>query len=74
MSHAHVAPEERAHKPSLEGFTGIFLAVFTVFLFVALASLVCTQDWRTYLPGAEGAKSVFSGVKSAAYTAISLLI
>lgn len=74
MSSAQVARQERVRKSSPEGFTGIFLAVFIVFLFVALFCVVCTLDWRTFLPGAEGAKSVFGGVKSAAYTAISLLI
>ena len=58
---------------SLEGFKGIFLVTFIVFLAVALASMLFAQNWRTYLPGAEGARSMFDGVKTAVYTVISQL-
>ena len=58
---------------SLKGFHGIFVVIFIVFLGVALASMLFTQDWRTYLPGAEGARSMLDGVKTAVYTVISQL-
>jgi succinate dehydrogenase/fumarate reductase cytochrome b subunit len=58
---------------SLEGFLGIYLVLFIVFLLLALAFLVCAQNWRTLLPGAEGARSIWDGVKSAVYTVISQL-
>jgi hypothetical protein len=58
---------------SLKGFQGIFVVMFIVFLGVALASMLFTQDWRTYLPGAEGARSMLDGVKTAVYTVISQL-
>ena len=58
---------------SLKGFQGTFVVIFIVFLLVALASMLFTQDWRTYLPGAEGARSMLNGVKSAVYTVISQL-
>jgi hypothetical protein len=47
--------------------------IFIVFFVVALASMLLAQDWRTYLPGAEGARSMLDGVKSAVYTVISQL-
>jgi hypothetical protein len=37
---------------SLEGFKSIFVLTFVVFLAVALASMLCVQNWRTVLPGA----------------------
>ena len=58
---------------SLKGFQGIFVVIFIAFLGLALASMLFTQNWRTSLPGAEGAKSMLSGIKSAAYTVISQL-
>jgi len=63
-----------AHRMgSLEGFKGIFVVTFVVFLAVALASMLFAQNWRTFLPGAEGARSMFDGVKAAVYTVISQL-
>ena len=58
---------------SLKGFQGIFVVMFIVFLAVALASMLCAQNWRSFLPGAEGARSMFDGVKTAVYTVISQL-
>jgi hypothetical protein len=58
---------------SLEGFKGIFVVTFIVFLAVALASMLCAQNWRTVLPGAEGARSMFDGVRTAVYTVMSQL-
>jgi light-harvesting complex 1 beta chain len=58
---------------SLKGFHGIFAVMFVVFGVVALASMLSAQNWRTFLPGAEGARSMFDGVKSAVYTVISQL-
>ena len=66
-------PMATRREGSLEGFQGIFVVMFIVFAVVALASMLSTQNWRTYLPGAEGARSMFDGVKSAVYTVISQL-
>ena len=60
-------------KDSLSGFHGIYAVTFIVFLLLALASLVCLQNWRSLLPGAEGARSMLDGVKTAVYTVISQL-
>ncbi len=60
-------------RDSLRGFHGIYAVTFIAFLLLALASLLCLQNWRSLLPGAEGARSMLDGVKSAAYTVISQL-
>lgn len=60
-------------KDSLSGFHGIYAVTFIVFLLLALASLLCLQNWRSLLPGAEGARSMLDGVKTAVYTVISQL-
>jgi light-harvesting complex 1 beta chain len=73
MAHETVDYHPTHAQGSLEGFQGIFVVMFIVFLAVALASMLCAQNWRTFLPGAEGARSMFDGVKSAVYTVISQL-
>jgi light-harvesting complex 1 beta chain len=73
MTHQPVAHHPTHHEGSLKGFQGIFVVMFIVFLFVAMASMLCLQNWRTFLPGAEGARSMLDGVKSAVYTVISQL-
>jgi hypothetical protein len=35
--------------------------------------MLFAQNWRTVLPGADGARSMFDGVKTAVYTVISQL-
>lgn len=60
-------------KDSLKGFHGIYAVTFIAFLLLALASLLCLQNWRSLLPGAEGARSLFDGVNTAVYTVISQL-
>ncbi|HEU4457704.1 MAG TPA: hypothetical protein VFR90_01105 [Methylibium sp.] len=54
-------------------YRGIFLTSFAVFLVVALLAQVLTWHWRTWLPGAEGEKSLIGGVRSAVYTVMSHL-
>jgi light-harvesting complex 1 beta chain len=73
MTHQTAGFHATTRKGSLEGYHGTFAVMFIVFLVVALASLLFTQDWRTYLPGAEGARSMLNGVKTAVYTVISQL-
>lgn len=56
-----------------EGFRVIYAATYVVFLLLALACLLCLQNWRSLLPGAEGARSMLEGVRTAVYTVISQL-
>jgi len=64
-------------KPLLQGetrsFWVIFALGFSVFLAIALFGQLLGWHWRTWLPGAEGVKSVFGGVKAAVYTFMSHL-
>lgn len=49
----------------------IYLLSFVVFLLIALAGALLGQPWRSWLPGAEGVKSLFGGVNAAVYTFMS---
>ena len=55
-------PQER------KAFFGIFVVSFAVFLVIALCAQLLTLQWRTWLPGAEGEKSLIGGVKAAVDT------
>lgn len=54
-------------------FGAIFAVGFAVFLVIALVAQVLGWQWRSWLPGAEGVKSVTGGVKAAVYTFMSHL-
>jgi len=66
-------PAAGGRESTLEGFRGIYAVTFVIFLLFALASLLCLQNWRSLLPGAEGARSMLDGVRTAVYTVISQL-
>lgn len=51
----------------------IFAASFSVLLVIALFGQLLGWHWRSWLPGAEGVKSIFGGVKAAVYTFMSHL-
>jgi light-harvesting complex 1 beta chain len=54
-------------------FQAIFLAGFVLFWVIAIVGELLGWHWRTWLPGAEGVKSLTGGVKSAVYTFMSQL-
>jgi light-harvesting complex 1 beta chain len=54
-------------------FWPIFVLSFAVFMAIALVGALGGQQWRTWLPGAEGAKSLLGGVKDAVWTFMSHL-
>jgi thiosulfate reductase cytochrome b subunit len=58
---------------SLKGFHTIFAALFLAFLVLVLVAPLFNQNWRSLLPGAEGARSAWDGVRCAVYTVISQL-
>jgi light-harvesting complex 1 beta chain len=74
MAHriAHEAAAQALKSDSKTFFT-IFVVGFAVFLSIALVSQVLTWQWRTWLPGAEGEKSLVGGVRAAVYTFMSHL-
>ncbi len=65
-------PEPVAVENS-RGFWVIFAISFTVFLVIACFGQLLGWSWRSWLPGAEGVKSVFGGVKAGVYTFMSHL-
>jgi hypothetical protein len=73
MAHESAVVHTFHREVSLEGFKGIFIVLFVVFLGLAMASMLCAQNWRNLLPGAEGARSMWDGVRTAVYTVISQL-
>jgi light-harvesting complex 1 beta chain len=57
----------------LNGYRMIFLVLFCVFMALAVLGQLLALNWRTWLPGAEGTKTILVSVKSAVYTVISQL-
>jgi light-harvesting complex 1 beta chain len=52
----------------------IFMVGFAVLFVLVLLGTLFGIHWRNYLPGAEDAKSMSQGVKSAVYTFMSHII
>ena len=73
MAYEIVGTHSTHRTGSLKGFEGTFVVMFIAFLAVTVALTLVAQDWRAFLPGAEGAKSMLDGVKRAVYTVISQL-
>ncbi len=69
---ASTLPHEPAKSDGV-AFNGIFVASFVLFLAIALFAQLLRWEWRAWLPGAEGEKSMIHGVKSAVYTFMSNL-
>jgi light-harvesting complex 1 beta chain len=67
FAHRH---EGQAHSVST---FSIFLAGFVLFGVIAVVGQLLGCQWRSWLPGAEGVKSMAGGVKSAVYTFMSHL-
>lgn len=68
------APQHQLMKEDFKAFYGIFAVSFVVFLAIALVGQVLGCQWRSWLPGAEGVKSLTGGVKAAVYTFMSHLL
>ncbi len=66
--HAHAVVETRSAS-----FMTIFTVAFLVFAAIAVVGQVLGWHWRSWLPGAEGVKSMTGGIKSAVYTFMSHL-
>jgi light-harvesting complex 1 beta chain len=66
----HEAPSAQEDRKS---FLLLFVAAFIVFLAIALVGQTLGLQWRSWLPGAEGVKSVTGGVKASVYTFMSHL-
>jgi light-harvesting complex 1 beta chain len=64
---------EGVPKNDAATFRGIFFVSFVVFLTIAVLAQMVALPWRSWLPGAEGQKSLVGGVKSSVYTFMSYL-
>ena len=60
-------------REDIRNYWLIFAASFAVFMAIALAGQLLGWQWRAWLPGAEGVKSLNGGVKAAVYTFMSRL-
>jgi light-harvesting complex 1 beta chain len=54
-------------------FRYLYVVLFCVFLLLAMLGQMLFMEWRNWLPGAEGTRSMYDSVKSAVYTVISQL-
>jgi light-harvesting complex 1 beta chain len=69
--HAQLTHSE-AQTPHQE-FRYLYVVLFCVFLLLAMMGQMLFMEWRNWLPGAEGSRSMYDSVKSAVYTVISQL-
>jgi light-harvesting complex 1 beta chain len=67
-----VPTREMAETHSVS-FLTLFGVSFVVFAAIAIVGQVLGWHWRSWLPGAEGVKSMTGGVKAAVYTFMSHL-
>ncbi|UXH78591.1 hypothetical protein [Roseateles amylovorans] len=63
---SHAAQDTRTDE-------AVFLVSFIFVLLIALAAQMLFLEWRAWLPGAEGEKSLIKGVRSGVYTFMSHL-
>ena len=61
-------------KEDFRAYYGIFALSFIVLFAIALIGQLLGWQWRSWLPGAEGVKSMTGGVKAAVYTFMSHLM
>jgi light-harvesting complex 1 beta chain len=63
----------QAMETTSVSFITIFALSFVLFSAIAVVGQLLGAQWRTWLPGAEGVKSLTGGVKAAVYTFMSHL-
>jgi len=51
-------------------FHSLFVTTFIVFLVVAIIAHILVWQWRPWLPGADGYRSMIDGVKAAVNTVL----
>lgn len=73
MVHIETGKPHSAVMPELRNEGIIFALSFIVLMTIALLGQLIGWHWRSWLPGAEGAKSIFGGVKAGVYTFMSNL-
>lgn len=73
MANAHPAHAVREPGTGSLSFRTIFAVGFLLFASIAVVAQMLGWNWRSWLPGAEGVKSMTGGVKAAVYTFMSHL-
>jgi light-harvesting complex 1 beta chain len=73
MAHTSEVMHRHGSETRSVSTRSIFLLGFVLFGVIALVGTLVGAPWRSWLPGAEGVKSVAGGVKSAVYTFMSHL-
>jgi light-harvesting complex 1 beta chain len=73
MAYSHAQHQSSEPQAPIKEFRYLFFVLFCVFTSVAVIGQVLFMEWRSWLPGAEGSRSMFESVKSAVYTVISQL-
>ncbi|MGC4075728.1 MAG: hypothetical protein QM702_01575 [Rubrivivax sp.] len=74
MAHIESAMPRPGAAGDSRSFWIIFALSYVAFLIIALIGQLLGWHWRSWLPGAEGVKSIFGGVKAAVYTFMSHLL
>ncbi len=73
MAQSIDVPHHTVVHKDRRSFWPIFALSFAVFMAIAVAGQLLGWQWRSWLPGAEGVKSLHGGVKAAVYTFMSNL-
>jgi light-harvesting complex 1 beta chain len=73
MTQAQLQALEEAAKTRSLSFLTIFAVGFVIFAAIAVVAGALGLQWRSWLPGAEGVKSLTGGVTAAVYTFMSHL-
>ena len=66
-------PARESQETHSVSFLTLFTVSFVVFAAIAVVGQMLGWHWRSWLPGAEGVKSMTGGVKAAVYTFMSHL-
>ena len=73
MAEITTVPVSNAALQDSKTYEALFFVSFVFVFLIALAAQVLFLKWRTWLPGAEGEKSLIRGVRSGVYTFMSHL-
>lgn len=73
MAEITTFPAKPLASQDAKTFGALFLVSFVFVLLIALAAQLLFLEWRSWLPGAEGEKSLIKGVRSGVYTFMSHL-
>lgn len=73
MTHAEQRDLQEAVRTNSISYYTIFAVGFVIFAAIAIVASALGAQWRSWLPGSEGVKSMTAGVKAAVYTFMSHL-